>query len=58
MTPQATMAAYKEAIDILNRIQGRDKTKFFIKELFVRELKGKTNTKTEGDKKHGTGAKG
>lgn len=54
MTPQTQMAL-KEAVDILNRIQGKDKTKFFFKELILHD---KSNTKKVEDKKHGTRAKG
>jgi hypothetical protein len=53
MTPQTQMAL-KEAVEILNRIQGKDKTKFFFKELILHDK----NSKKKEDKKHGTGAKG
>jgi hypothetical protein len=53
MTPQ-TKEVLKEAVEILNRIQGKETTKRWFKELVLKDFK--TN-KTE-NKEHGSRTKG
>lgn len=63
MTP-TTMSVLKEAVEILNRIQGKENTNRFFKELRLVDLNNKPENKNDGSRLlresvgHGNAVKG